>query len=150
MAVLVNISDLCFQVCVEGVSKCPNSDALESVLCSSDGDVAKVIQSVAKNAEKLKGKSFELTKCRVPSISACGDLLPSPDWLAAEKEAYFGSSLSTSLDTLSGGNGECKNKLYQFLCAFPTCNANQTTVIGHRTQASCNDAFSWYFQTKCV
>ncbi|XP_065834747.1 uncharacterized protein [Oscarella lobularis] len=130
-------------LCTKGVSKCPNSDILETAMCSSDSDVAKVIQSIMKQAENLKKKSFELTKCRVPSISACSDLLPSPDWLAAEKEAYFNNpSLDSNIDTLSDGNEECKNKLYQFLCAFPTCNTNQTAVIGHRNQASCEDAFS--------
>ncbi|XP_065846150.1 uncharacterized protein [Oscarella lobularis] len=129
-------------ICTKGVSKCPNPGALEMAMCKNDGQLAEKIQSGAKTEETLTGKSFALTKCRVPSISGCSNMLPSPDWLAAEREAYFNSSLDSYVDTLSDGNEECKTKLYSFLCAFPTCNTNQTAVIGYRTQASCEDAFA--------
>lgn len=147
VSILITLTDHCSQICTKGVSKCPNSDALEMAMCKSDGQLAEKIQSGAKSEETLKGKSFALTKCRVPSISGCSDLLPSPDWLAAEREAYFNSSLDSYVDILSDGKEECKNKLYSFLCAFPTCNTNQTAVIGYRTWVSCEDAFAWYSMT---
>ena len=147
VSILITITDRCFQICTKGVSKCPNPGALEMAMCKNDGQLAEKIQSGAKTEETLTGKSFALTKCRVPSISGCSNMLPSPDWLAAEREAYFNSSLDSYVDTLSDGNEECKTKLYSFLCAFPTCNTNQTAVIGYRTQASCEDAFAWYSTT---